>query len=233
MTALVDKEAYKRDGFVVVPGLLGEEEAEKLKAEMKRLLARVDAGNVPAGGNRYEKTGVFVGLAANSALFRAAAAHRRIAGILRQLIGDHVMFLSDKVVFKNAKLNFGSPWHQDWPYWKGSHKMSVWIALDAADRYNGCLKVIPGSHKRGRLDHAGQVNDDRGFGNRLDETQIDESNVVTLEIAQGGAVFFHDLLFHASYPNVSGEERYTLISTYKDGMAEDPEYSWAVAAFSL
>lgn len=48
-----------------------------------------------------------------------------------------------------------------------------------------------------------------------------------------GMLLFHDLLYHASYPNTSGEDRWALISTYKDGTKEDPEYKWASSAFTV
>ena len=51
------------------------------------------------------------------------------------------------MVFKNEAMTFASPWHQDWSYWYGAHKLSIWVALDDATVENGCLKLFPGSHK--------------------------------------------------------------------------------------
>jgi len=58
-------------------------------------------------------------------------------------------------------------------------------------------------------------------------------NVVDMPVSRGDVIIFHDLLYHASYPNTSGRDRWALISTYKDGTKEDPAYSWAGAAFKL
>ncbi len=218
--------AFARDGYIVIENLFSSDEVSAFKEECKRILenaAHADIAN----------HGVFVGLSANSGVFRKAASDPRVVRVLKQIIGDRIVFLSDKVVFKSAETKFGSPWHQDWPYWEGSHKISVWIALDPAVKENGCLKVIPGSHLWGVLTHSGDASDGHGFVNRMRPEHIDESKSVSLSVSAGTAVFFHDLLLHASHPNSTGEDRWALITTYKDGNAADPEYDWAVAAFTI
>src|SRR5687768_8116760 len=72
----------------------------------------------------------------------------KVVPILHQIVGPNLEFLSAKAVFKNAKTAFPSPWHQDWFYWEGPHKVSIWIALDDATPANGCLKFVPGAHKK-------------------------------------------------------------------------------------
>ena len=59
---------------------------------------------------------VYVGLAVKSQLFRRAVSAERLLDILEAIISPNISFLSDKVVFKNESADFGSPWHQDWPY---------------------------------------------------------------------------------------------------------------------
>ncbi|MCD9024923.1 phytanoyl-CoA dioxygenase family protein [Cohnella silvisoli] len=217
------KEKFAQEGYVVINNLFSIQEAQAYNEECKRILETKDVG----------KSGVLVGLSILSPLFKEAAAHPRLVASLKEIIGDHVIFLSDKVVFKNAATDFGSPWHQDYPYWKGSHKYSVWIALDEATPSNGCLRIVPGSHLQGFVSHGAEATDGNGFVNRIRTEDLDSSKIIDLEASQGDAIIFHDLLFHASYPNVSGKDRWALISTYKDGTQEDPEYEWAGAAFSV
>ncbi|MFD1675544.1 phytanoyl-CoA dioxygenase family protein [Alicyclobacillus fodiniaquatilis] len=223
------KQQYESKGYIVASDVFTQEEIRSMKAEIKALLNKKGVFS----RENDASNGVFVGLSANSDLFKKIAADRRIINVLQNVIGKQIVFLSDKVVFKNATTDFGSPWHQDWPYWKGSHKLSVWVALDDATIKNGCLKVILGSHLRGELLHRGEVHDNFGFINRMNPDDIDDATVVSLPIKAGGAVFFHDLLLHASHPNVSGEDRWALISTYKDGTQPDPSYDWAVASFPI
>lgn len=216
------KETFEEKGYFVLNRLYSPEEVAMLKAEAATILSR----------HTVDKSGVFLGLTPESRLFKEAAEKPALAFALKAIIGPSVIFLNDKLVFKNASTDFGSPWHQDYPYWKGSHKYSVWIALDDANPDNGCLKVVPGSHLSS-VAHDGEVTDDLGFGNRLSETAIDPSKVVDLPASKGDAIVFHDLLLHASYPNTSGADRWALISTYKDGTQPDPAYAWAKAAFPL
>ncbi len=213
---------FERDGFLIVENLFSNEEVRRLKGEVRRILGEVK-------DEREIRTGVYVGLAARSRLFKDLARDARLVDPLEQIIGPNIAFFSDKIVFKDAETDFGSPWHQDWPYWKGSHKISIWIALDDATSENGCLRVIPGSHREHAV-HAGDASDGKGFGNRIRPEDIDENKAITVELSAGSALFFHDLTLHASHQNTSGADRWALISTYRDAMAEDPEYSFAVAA---
>lgn len=213
---------FERDGYLIVEDLFSDAEVKRFKDEVRRILDDV----------RDEKdlrTGVYVGLAARSALFQELARDSRLVDPLEHIVGPNIAFFSDKIVFKDAETDYGSPWHQDWPYWKGSHKISIWIALDDATPENGCLRVIPGSHRR-HVDHSGDASDGKGFGNRIRPEDIDENEAVTVALSAGSALFFHDLTLHASHQNSSGSDRWAIISTYRDATAEDPVYSFAVAA---
>jgi hypothetical protein len=209
---------YARNGYIIVRGLFTREECATLKAETKRLVA--EKGN---------HGGVFVGLAAHSPVFADVRHLPRLLDVLEILLGPDIEFLSDKVVFKSREKDFGSPWHQDWQYWKGAHKVSAWVALDDATRETGCLKLLPGSHKN-IVVHDGVAPEGEGFGHRLREDAVDESQVVAAPCAVGDAVFFHDLLLHASYPNVTGADRYSFITTYRSAAEPDFQYSWSVAS---
>src|SRR5690348_15474736 len=103
------KERFDRDGFVVIKRHFSPEQVQAFKVEAARIFEQ----------NGENKTGVHVGLSTVSPLFKAAAAEPELVSALQQVIGPHIIFLSDKVVFKNAQTDFGSPWHQDYPYWFG------------------------------------------------------------------------------------------------------------------
>lgn len=212
------KETYAQFGYVLVHTLFSEEEVAALKVEALRIVAQ-----------KGDHAGVFVGLAASSPVFAEAIRDPRLLDALEPLIGHDIEFLSDKVVFKSATTEYGSPWHQDWPYWKGAHKISVWVALEPASKENGCLKLLPGSHKT-LAEHAGKAPEGEGFGYRLAEDAVDEALAVSAPCDPGDAVFFHDLTLHASHPNVSGQDRYAWIITYRNAAEEDLTYDWSVAA---
>ena len=212
------KSTYDQFGYVVVRQLFSEEEVAALKAEALKILAE-----------KGHHAGVFVGLAASSSTFAEAVCDVRLLDALESLIGPDIEFLSDKVVYKSAETGYASPWHQDWPYWKGAHKLSVWVALETASVESGCLKLLPGSHKA-LAAHDGVAKEGEGFGHRLAEDAIDETLAVSAPCEPGDAVFFHDLTLHASHPNVSGEDRYAWIITYRNAAEEDLTYDWSVAA---
>ena len=212
------KETYAQFGYVLVRGLFPPDEVARLKEEAQRILAE-----------KGHHAGVFVGLAASSPVFAEAVRDPRLLDALEPLIGPDIEFLSDKVVYKSADTGYGSPWHQDWPYWKGAHKLSVWVALEPATKENGCLKLLPGSHKA-VAEHAGTAKEGEGFGHRLSEDAVDESLAVSAPCEPGDAVFFHDLTLHASHPNTSGQDRYAWIITYRNAAEEDLTYDWSVAA---
>ncbi len=215
---------FDQNGYVIIPNLFKRNEVQDLKMECVDILASVKAETGHVAGH-----GVHVGLAARSTVFQNAVCDQRLLDILEKILSPDIEFLSDKVVFKNDSMTFASPWHQDWHYWHGAHKYSIWVALDDATVENGCLKLFPGSHKS-TIVHDGDASDGHGFGNRLRPESVDENLAITAELEAGGAVFFHDLTLHASYPNLSGEERWVWIPTYRDAKAEDTDYPWAVAA---
>ncbi len=217
---------FDRIGFAIARNLFTRNEAQQLKLESINILETVktERGGEPAAGH-----GVYVGLAARSPIFQKAVGDERLLNILEAILSPDIEFLSDKVVFKSAAMDFASPWHQDWHYWHGAHKVSIWVALDDATVENGCLKLFPGSHTS-PIVHDGDASDGHGFGNRLRPDAVDENRAVTAELEAGSAVFFHDLTLHASHPNRSGAERWVWIPTYRDANAEDNDYPWAVAA---
>jgi phytanoyl-CoA hydroxylase len=224
------REQFERDGFVIVSQLITPAEAAALKAEARRVLDEVAAEARARGENspRFLQTGVYVGMSIRSEVFRRFNRDQRVLDLLEPIIGPNIMFWSDKVVFKSEDTTYGTPWHQDWPYWKGLHKINVWVALDDADETNGCLKLVRGSHRLPVEHQRGPAGE--GFGHRVDESIIDPSLVVAAPVPAGGAVIFHDLTLHASFPNTSGRDRWALISTFKDALADDLDYPAMTAA---
>ena len=210
-----DKRRYERDGFLVVKGLYEPQETAQWKQQIVR---RMTAAGPASKGMRVWR-------AANlDSVVQSMIADERLVRVLRSLIGPNVEFLSVKPVFKNHEISFASPWHQDWFYWKGSHKTSVWIALDRAEKSNGCLKVIPASH----LTVADMVEDHgpNTFVKQIPAAAINEREAQCLELSAGDAVFFHDLLVHSSFANTSGRERWSLIPTYRDASVADDSTTW-------
>jgi hypothetical protein len=136
--------------------------------------------------------------------------------VTRLIDSDSLSLFSDKL---NVKRPGGAPfpWHQDGPYWAfGAEQLekivSVAVYLDAATRENGCLWVIPGSHRHGVLKGL----EDRGVLGAL-YTDIDslEGEAVPLEAPEGSVVWFHRDLVHGSQVNRSASSRRVYVIAYQ------------------
>lgn len=210
-----DDVAFFRDnGYLILRRLFTPEEMAACK-QAARAAVEEHAG----------PSGVFVWMCDKiPPLFDRIACNDRLAGALSRLIGPNIEFLSAKPVFKSGRVTFASPWHQDFAYWGGATKYSVWIALEDATPENGCLKVIPGSHTR-VVDHS-NIRDVNGFANRILDDELEGYEVASVPLDTGDALVFHDCLLHSSYPNTSGRERWSFIPTYRDASIPDDSTVW-------
>ena len=208
---------YQRDGYVIVPDLISAAAAVTWK---ETLVARlIEEGKI------NEPSGVRVWMA--DRMDPVTATHLRspkTVAILQQLLGPAIEFLSYKAVFKNGQTTFNSPWHQDWWYWRGSNKISIWIALDDATEENGCLRLVPGSQTQVFTER--HIEDGKGFGNRLTDEDMADMKIITAPVPRGGAVFFHDLTLHGSCPNLNGQDRWSVIPTYRNAAEPDESTVW-------
>ncbi|PCJ56789.1 MAG: hypothetical protein COA79_17705 [Planctomycetota bacterium] len=196
---------YEESGFIQIKQLFSKDQCEEIKNISKRICAENE--HAPSGVHVFHVDQMPKDI-------QKYICGQSIASILKTIIGPEIEFLSFKPVFKSAKVHFGTPWHQDWAYWKGSHKISIWIALDEATIENGCLRIIPGSHKNFR-EHA-RPGSNNGFDNRIMDGQILDEEIVDVPLNVGDAIFFHDCLMHSSYENTIGLDRWSLIPTYRD-----------------
>ena len=207
--------AYLRDGYLIVTHLFSAAECDAYKAEAKRIIAE--------HGRAFST--VYVGAAIISELFRQMADDARLVDILSALIPAGVAFMSDKIVFKSNAQQAATPWHADAQYWPGTRsKISIWIPLDDVTRDNGTLMVVRGSHLRGwQTEEGAGINQAGDFNLVVNPEQWAREAEVICEIPRGSAIFFSDKLLHASTPNSTGADRYTVISTYQAPVAvEEP-----------
>ena len=205
---------YGRDGFVVIPDVISREECLELKAEGLRVLKE----------HASPKATVYVGVAAASDIFYKFASDPRIIEYLKPVMPDGIMFLSDKFVFKSGSKRFGTPWHCDEAYWRGTRsKVSIWIPLDDVTSANGALRVIPGGHKQ-NWQHDNQVRSETNgeFENTIGALQGEAPGEITCEMSAGSLLIFSDLLPHASTENTAGADRYAIISTYHASAEDEP-----------
>jgi ectoine hydroxylase-related dioxygenase (phytanoyl-CoA dioxygenase family) len=143
--------------------------------------------------------------------FRANA-----AAIARQLLGDEMTPSFEHSILKAADNGSPTPWHQDEAYRASDafeyRQISIWMPLQDSDAENGCLRYIPGSHRRGVLRHR-RVNDDpKVHSIECEPSEFDAATAVECPLPAGGAVIHSGHMIHSAGPNTTGASRlaYTL-----------------------
>ena len=87
------------------------------------------------------------------------------------------------------------------------------VAITDANKENGCLQVIKGSHKMGRIEH-GFAGEQVGADMEMVNHALKTMDLVYCELEPGDALFFHSNLMHRSEANLSDQPRWSLISCY-------------------
>jgi ectoine hydroxylase-related dioxygenase (phytanoyl-CoA dioxygenase family) len=130
--------------------------------------------------------------------------------MVAQLIGDGVILWGCHFFCKPGGDGYETPWHQDGHYWpiRPLATCTVWIALDRSDHENGCLKLIPGSHRDHELlDHLHEDRDDLVLSQRMATGTFDEADAVALEL-EPGQMSLHDVyMIHGADANRSDRRR--------------------------
>ena len=137
---------------------------------------------------------------------------------MERLLGGEVYHYHHKMILKEPYVGGAWEWHQDYGYWYHNGCLfpdlaSCMIAVDRATRQNGCLQVLRGSHRLGRVEH-GQVGDQTGADRERVEAACERLELVHCELEPGGAVFFHCNLLHRSDQNTSDRPRWAFICCY-------------------
>lgn len=143
---------------------------------------------------------------------------RRVVDACEQLLDDEVYHYHSKMIMKDAKVGGAWAWHQDYGYWYQNGVLfpdlvSVFIAVDPCTRENGCLQVIEGSHKLGRIEHV-LTGDQAGADRARVEEVLKRLALVYVEMEPGDALFFHANLLHRSDQNKSPNPRWSMICCY-------------------
>lgn len=203
--------SYQENGYVLVPELLTAREVAALRVEAATI-CRGKRGAV-RGLQRDDPAASDDAIMARylcihfphkiSTVMRAALAQPKVVAVLAELIGPNVKCMQSMLFIKHAGKP-GQAWHQD-EYFIPTRDRSLtaaWIALDDATVENGCLWVVPGSHRDGVLwPRRAHGSDEFDEGDETWGSPYDGENGIPLEVAAGGVVFFHGYLLHRSYRN--------------------------------
>lgn len=214
---------YQENGYVVARGLLSREEAAELRRECHELAERLGAqqnmdatwGSAREALPDAKDTKI---LHCHNVQFYSAAFSRlivdpRLTDRAAAVIGSpNVQLHHTKMFIKPPEKGSPFPMHQDAPYFPHDrHSMIAAIVhFDDAPIEKGCVRVVPGSHKLGILEHSSQG----GWHLPFEQYPIDSA--VPCEAQAGDALFFSYLTIHGSGINVSQEARTTLLIQMRD-----------------
>jgi hypothetical protein len=212
--------AYRRDGFVVVPDLLGPQTLTELReiiAELVAAAGKVDThtavydlepGHTPAEPRvRRIKQPHKVHPA-----FEAIVRSGPVIEVLVELLGPDLRLQGSKLNLKAAR--YGSPveWHQDWAFYPHTNDdmLAIGVMLDDMDIENGPLMVVPGSHKGPIWNHHGEDGRFCGLVNPED-IEAEAASAVALTGRAGSMSFHHVRALHGSALNTSDRSRNLLL----------------------
>lgn len=219
---LTDEEvfAYHRDGYVIVKGFL-----EKLEVEKLHKIATNDKAVTNNAIDLNDTTGKKTKLTlwykpGNDAYGLLTKSERMVRNVDKLLDGNsEVCHFHSKLMQKEPRVGGAWEWHQDYGYWYKNEFLlpdqliSVMVAITEANRSNGCLQVIRGSHKMGRVEH-GFAGEQVGASQRYVDLALKTMEHIFVELDAGDALFFHSNLLHRSEANNSENARWSIISCY-------------------
>ena len=146
----------------------------------------------------------------------------RLTDPLVDINSPDILGINNLFIWKAPEIGLGFPWHQDKFYFgkrfETATTVGTWTAIDPADRENGCLYLLPGSHKQDI-----SVHDDLE-GSQQQEFKLardarDEDGIA-IEAPPGAVIWFHSHLLHKSTENHSQRFRRSYVSHYLSAQAE-------------
>lgn len=219
-------EQYNRDGFLIVRGFFNTEEVSKLyNIATEDSVFGKNVININDSSGKRSKLSLWY--KPGNDIYGLLARGECLVDSIDQLMDKDVVAKGGEVVCHyHSKLMQKEPlkggaweWHQDYGYWYKNEflfpdqMMSVMVGITEATKENGCLQVIKGSHKMGRVEH-GFSGEQVGASQRFVDLALQTMDLVYVELQAGDILFFHSNILHRSEANLSDKPRWSLISCY-------------------
>ena len=205
------RDFYRENGYLVVPDALSPEELEELRAEALNI-CKGERGDVRGfeptvpgeSDEEVQRRYLCIHFPHKiSAVMKKYLATPKMVEVLTQVVGPNVKCMQS-MLFIKATGKPGQAWHQDEDFIPTRDRSLIggWIAMDDATAQNGCLWLIPGSHKPGLL-WPMERQDDSRFDCTDEATGFpySDKDAVPVEVKAGTIVFFNGYLLHRSFPN--------------------------------
>ncbi|WP_178134026.1 phytanoyl-CoA dioxygenase family protein [Vineibacter terrae] len=209
---------YNERGFVIARGMFSPAEMDLLTRAMEEdpavrghVLDRLDGEGRSTRISLWNRAGDSVyGLAARCA---------RMVDTSETLLGGAVYHYQSKLTAKEPAVGGAWEWHQDYGYWYYNgclrpDMLSCMIALDRTTRENGCLQIVEGSHRLGRIDHTPLTQGQNEVDPKRMTHILARHPIAYCELEAGDVLIFHCNAIHRSDANRSDKRRWTLLICY-------------------
>lgn len=201
-------QGFNQDGFITGLRLFSPETITEIRQYFDRLLM----ATLQSGGSSYSISTAHL----KHGRVHDMLSHPRLAQLMHDLMGPDVIGWGSHFFCKMPKDGKAVSWHQDVSYWplSDSKTITVWLAIDDSDLENGCMKVIPGSHRNGLLHCRESKQEENNVLNQTIDSKLDWPDPVPLCLEAGEISIHSDLLIHGSRPNQSHRRRCGLTLRY-------------------
>ena len=208
MLTAAELELYRRDGWVVPRFRLPAADVDTLRGALDRMIAD-NPGIRPERLVNAHLEGSAEGVRGSRAFFDLAR-NPAILDLVEQAIGPDIVLWGCQVFCKPGGDGMEVPWHQDGHYWpiRPLANCTVWVAIDESKPENGCMRVIPGSHRTQTLfPHLTEERSDLVLNQRARDDAFDAATAAAV-ILDPGEMSLHDIyMIHGSNPNRSPKRR--------------------------
>lgn len=203
---------YERDGYLIIPQQIFS--SEKFAALRAHCAAKFEAANrdgpPPAiiDCPHWSDPKMFEWIASPEML-----------DLVEPLVGPDIGIFACHLLQKPAGVGKRVPWHEDSAYWKGALTpmvvSSITIALEPSLPENGCLRVVPGTHRHGYSDYEDVKRpQDEVFPIEIKPDQVQEKDAVDIGLHPNEASIHHGKIIHGSNPNRGNLRRSVLTVRY-------------------
>ncbi len=202
---------FNRNGYLMPFRFFSEAEANDLRSYFDRLLARYAA----EGKDSYSISSAHL----RHGRVWDVLTNPKIVAVVRDLLGPSVVGWGSHFFCKMPGDGKAVAWHQDSSYWPltPAKAVTVWLAIDDADRGNACMKFIPRTHTLGHLTYQLRENDASNVLNQVVPNVEQYGEPVCVELKAGEASLHSDSLLHGSEANASDRRRCGLTLRYTSG----------------
>ncbi|NKB72102.1 MAG: phytanoyl-CoA dioxygenase [Candidatus Latescibacteria bacterium] len=211
-------EQFTHDGILVVKNLLDEEQLDRLRQRAdwvasgqaphvapSHLQVEPQVRQGEAQADKYsDSLRKMSHIAFVDEVFQAHARNRRILDCIAALLGPDIKLYQDQLFMKPPRIGSRQRYHQDQPlgfYVDPPHMVTCWAALDRATIENGCLWMLPGTHRYGQIpQERWEDYEKQALAGQLPQE-------CPIELEAGDCSFHHGLILHSSRPNQTGQRR--------------------------